>query len=225
VDEELFAPRRRNERMRARLTGGELDKPLVLYAGRLAAEKRLIDLCDAAAMLPGVRFAFIGDGPQRDALERRNHQMRAVFTGYLRGLPLAEAFACADVFAFPSDTDTFGQVVLQAMASGVPPVVVAGSAPAQLVPEGIAGLHVPARDPRALANAIRWLTAHPDAHDEMGSAARKHALGYSWDTLVDRLEVLLFQDAPVATTWTPGETVMAPTSAGITPPLGPSRGP
>src|SRR5262249_38737371 len=92
VDLALFHPGRRSAEMRRRLTGGEAEKPLVLYVGRLAREKRLLDLYDAAGQVRGVRYALVGDGPLRPQLERRFATVPAVFTGYLRGEPLAEAF-------------------------------------------------------------------------------------------------------------------------------------
>jgi glycosyltransferase involved in cell wall biosynthesis len=191
VDRGLFNPDRRSGGMRIRLTGGEPEKPLVLYAGRLAREKRLIDLLAAARKLPGVRFALVGDGPDRDALERQFASVPVVFTGFLRGIPLAEAFASADVFAFPSESETFGQVVLQAMASGVPPVVIENTAPAEFVEHGISGLHIPGRAPAALAAAIRNLIDDPHGRTDMGHRAAEASRSYSWDHLVDRLEQLL----------------------------------
>lgn len=196
VDTEIFRPERRSAWMRLRLTGGEPERPLVLYVGRLAREKRLLDLYEAARRLSGVRFALVGDGPERELLERRFASVPAVFTGYLRGETLAAAFAAADIFAFPSDTDTFGQVVLQALASGVPAIVPTGTAPAELVPHGIAGLHVPPRDPNALADAIDRLVHEPDQRIAMARAARTHAASYSWPALLDQLEAMLALTGP-----------------------------
>jgi phosphatidylinositol alpha 1,6-mannosyltransferase len=196
VDLALFGPERRSAETRRRLTGGETEKPLVLYVGRLAKEKRLDDLHAAARRLSGVRFALVGDGPERDALERRFADVPAVFTGFLRGAPLAAAFASADIFAFPSDTDTFGQVVLQAMASGVPPIVPRGSAPAEFVPNGAAGLHFAPRSPEALAAAIAVLAGDEHLRTRLAHAARARAQRYSWPALVDRLEVMLGVPVP-----------------------------
>lgn len=191
VDTALFRPERRSGEMRARLTGGHPERPLVLYVGRLAREKRILDLLEATRQLRHVRFAFVGDGPMRGQLERLFPADRTVFTGYLRGEPLAEAFASADVFAFPSDTDTFAQVVLQAMASGVPPVVAAGTAPAQFVTDGVSGLHAPARSPRDFAAAIGRLVCDEPLLSMLSSGARAGVAGRSWETLVDSLEALL----------------------------------
>ena len=114
-----------------------------------------------------------------------------MFTGFLRGVPLAEAFASADVFAFPSDTDTFAQVVLQAMASGTPPVVAQHTAPAQFVPHDVAGLHAPARSPREFAAAIGQLLDDRTLRARLSAGAVDAAQSRSWEALIDRLEGLL----------------------------------
>ena len=191
VDTALFNPQRRNEETRARLTGGDPSRPLVLFVGRLAREKRVLDLLEATRRLRHARFALVGDGPQRAELERLFPADRTVFTGYLRGAPLAEAFAAADVFAFPSDTDTFAQVVLQAMASAVPVAVAAETAPAGLVPDGIAGLHVEARSPSAFAAAIGSIIDDSPLHDRLSAGALRAVEGRSWDALVQALEARL----------------------------------
>lgn len=194
VDTSLFHPGRRTVEMRSRLTGGHPELPLVLYVGRLAREKRILDLLEATRQLRHVRFAFVGDGPIRGQLERVFPADRTVFTGYLRGEPLAQAFASADVFAFPSDTDTFAQVVLQAMASGVPPVVAAGTAPAQFVTNGVSGLHAPARSPRDFAAAIGRIVCDEPLARTLVHGAREGITGRSWEALINPLEALLAGD-------------------------------
>ncbi len=195
VDTSLFHPGRRSAAVRARLTNGEPARPLVLYAGRLAKEKRLLDLLEATRQLPHVRFAFVGDGPQRAQLERVFPHERTVFTGYLRGISLAEAFASADLFAFPSDSDTFAQVVLQAMASGVPPIVVAGSAPASMVEHGVSGLHVAPRSGAAIAEALSVLVSQHEYRNTLARNAVQAAAARNWEALVDRMERLLSGEA------------------------------
>lgn len=194
VDTALFNPGRRSEAMRELLTKGEPDRPLVLFVGRLAREKRVLDLLEATRLLRHARFAFVGDGPQRAELERLFPRERTVFTGYLRGTPLAEAFAAADVFAFPSDTDTFAQVVLQAMASGVPVAVAAGTAPATLVPDGVAGLHLEARSPSAFAEGIGTIIDDRALHDRMAAGALHAVEGRTWAALVQTMETILFPE-------------------------------
>ena len=195
VDTDLFNPARRSEEMRTRLTNGQPDLPLVLYVGRLAREKRILDLLEATRQLRTARFAFVGDGPMRAQLERVFPADRTVFTGYLRGEPLAQAFASADVFAFPSDTDTFAQVVLQALASAVPAVVASDTAPAQFVTHEVSGLHAPARSPADFAAAIGRLVCDRPLHRSLASGALASVSGRSWEALIEPLEALLVRPA------------------------------
>jgi phosphatidylinositol alpha 1,6-mannosyltransferase len=125
VDRAQFTPNARSRAMRARL-GASRDEVLILYVGRLAREKKLDRLAAAARRVRGVRVALVGDGPDRARLEQLFEGLPVTFVGLLHGADLASAYASGDVFAFPSDTETFGNVVLEAMASGLP--VVATSA-------------------------------------------------------------------------------------------------
>jgi glycosyltransferase involved in cell wall biosynthesis len=117
---------------------------VVLYVGRLASEKGLGILAPLSARLPELRFLVVGDGPLAEELKAGT--VRATFTGFLRGEALAEAYRAGDIFLFPSATDTFGNVLLEAMASGLPLVVVAGGPGAELVARSGAGLSYPAGD-------------------------------------------------------------------------------
>lgn len=127
VDRELFRIDRDGSAMRERLTPRPED-PLVLYVGRLAAEKDCDRLLPLLERHPRMHLAFVGDGPDRERLERLFGSERVTFTGVLRGEDLADAYAAADVFVFPSTTDTLGLVLLEAMACGVP--IVATDTPA-----------------------------------------------------------------------------------------------
>lgn len=139
VDPELFGPHRSSETMRLRLSGGEPEKRLLLYVGRLAAEKEIERLRDLLTASSGFRLAVVGDGPHRPELEAYFAGTGTVFTGFLHGTELAEAYASSDVFAFPSATETLGLVLLEAMASGLP-VIAAASAPTrEQVAEGTTG--------------------------------------------------------------------------------------
>jgi phosphatidylinositol alpha 1,6-mannosyltransferase len=119
VDTTLFTPRRRSNMWRERLGAGP-DDVLLVYVGRLACEKKLERLAYALRRVSGVRLALVGDGPQRARLEQVFAGLPVTFAGLLRGPDLAAAYAAGDVFVFPSDTETFGNVVLEAMASGLP---------------------------------------------------------------------------------------------------------
>jgi glycosyltransferase involved in cell wall biosynthesis len=191
VDTDLFHPSHASAGMRERLSGGQAGGPLALFVGRLAREKNVAALHEVIRSVPCMRLAIVGDGPARAELESRLGGSSVVFTGYLRGEELATAFASADMFLFPSESETFGQVVLQAMASGLPPIVIAGSAPAELVPCGIAGLHVAPGRPAALAHAAHTLAQSPTLRRSMSTAAVECARRYSWPALIDRMEALL----------------------------------
>jgi glycosyltransferase involved in cell wall biosynthesis len=139
VDCALFNPARRLTSMRERLGAGEGDL-LVVYVGRLAREKKLHRLAAALRNLPGVHVALVGGGPERERLEQVFAGLPATFVGPLHGAELAAAYASADVFAFPSDTDTFGNVVLEAMACGLPVVASNVGGQVDLIDDGGSGL-------------------------------------------------------------------------------------
>jgi glycosyltransferase involved in cell wall biosynthesis len=153
VDAELFTPERRSASMRARLgaSSGEL---LVVYVGRLAREKKLARLAAALRLVRGVHVALVGDGPHRHELEQLFDGLPATFTGTLHGQDLAAAYASADVFAFPSDTDTFGNVVLEAMACGLPIVACTCGGQVDLVDEGRNGLLFAPEDVEAFVERL-----------------------------------------------------------------------
>lgn len=127
VDRGRFRADRDRGRLRTTL-GADPDLPVALYVGRLAAEKGCPELIGLATEEPRMQLALVGDGPDRGRLERMFHGTRATFTGFLRGDDLADAYAAADVFVFPSHTDTLGLVLLEAMATGLP--IVAADTPA-----------------------------------------------------------------------------------------------
>lgn len=139
VDATLFSPNARSTEARSRLGARDSDV-LVVYVGRLAREKKLDNLAEALSRVPGLRAALVGDGPDRARLEAIFEDLPATFTGTLRGADLAAAYASADIFAFPSDTDTFGNVVLEAMACGLPVVASSVGGQVDLVSDNETGL-------------------------------------------------------------------------------------
>jgi glycosyltransferase involved in cell wall biosynthesis len=128
VDAERFSPKHR------RLSVYELPRPIWLYVGRVAAEKRIEDFLDLT--LPGTKVV-VGDGPAREELERRYPE--AVFRGWRFGDDLAAHFASADCFVFPSRSETFGNVILEALASGLPVASVPAPGPIDLIQDGVNG--------------------------------------------------------------------------------------
>lgn len=181
VDAELFSPLRRSEALRARLLGG--GDLLLLSVGRVSHEKRLEVLLDAFRRVrdetPGARLAIAGDGPAREGLEAGAPD-GVEFVGQLHGEELAALYASADVFCFPSTTDTFGQVILEAAASGLPVVAAAAGGAAELVRHGRTGLLVPPDDPAAFARVLVELASSPDRRGTLGRAARAAAVDRTW---------------------------------------------
>jgi glycosyltransferase involved in cell wall biosynthesis/predicted metal-dependent phosphoesterase TrpH len=161
----------------------------VLYAGRLTKEKGVDLLADAFlrahARDPRLRLALAGGGPEEQALRERLGE-RAVFLGWLEGDALARAYASADLFLFASSTDTFGQVILEAQASGLPVVAVAEGGPRTLIEDGRTGLLRPA-DPDALAAALCDLAAAPAARGRLAAAALQEVRGRTWERALERL--------------------------------------
>ena len=147
------------------------------YVGRLSVEKnvRLLQAVEAELDAEGldVRFTIVGDGSEREWLQR--NMLRAEFTGVLRGEALAQAYAQMDIFAFPSETDTVGNVVLEAMASGVPAVVMAGGGPKFMVDPGRTAIVAADRD--EFIQGVRTLVRHRERREAMGAAARACAQG------------------------------------------------
>jgi glycosyltransferase involved in cell wall biosynthesis len=187
VDATSFAPLRRDESWRTHLlAGGEV---LLLSVGRLSKEKRVGVLLDAFARLddPRVRLAIAGDGPARAELEA-DAPAGVIFLGELHGRELATAYASADVFCFPSTTDTFGQVILEAAACGLPILAAAAGGALELVEQGRTGLLVAPDDANELAAALRRLAAAPRERSALGRAARAFALDRTWERSLDELD-------------------------------------
>lgn len=187
VDMARFSPAKRSAAMRARF-GAKPDTVVVAYIGRIAAEKGLAVAAAAMRRLAGeksIRFVVVGEGPYEERL-RSQSPADTVFTGRLSGESLSEAYASADLFVFPSTTDTFGQVLLEAMASGLP-VVAADAGPTREVVGEEAGAFVPPGDDAALATGIYRLATDPAERSRMAAAALRAASARSWSAVFDDL--------------------------------------
>ena len=177
VDAELFhsAKRTRDPEDPVRILG---------FVGRLSVEKNIGLLVDIQHDLDqnqgNARFLIVGHGGDEAWLRER--MPRAEFTGVLRGEELPRAYANMDIFVFPSHTDTFGNVVLEALASGVPVIVTPDGGPCTIVRDGVTGRIVPDDQ---FAPAITGILADPDRHAEMRRAARAYALTASWDSVFE----------------------------------------
>ena len=184
VDAGVFRPDRpRREAIRHALGIGP-DEVAVAYVGRLAAEKNIDYLAEALEIARGrsdrIVPLIVGDGPERPMLEGRLGEA-ARFVGFRSGMDLADHYAAADLFAFASRTETFGNVVLEAMATALPVIVLAEGGPADLVESGINGLAIdPEAPPEAFAEAIVGLANDPARREGMAEHARKAALSRTW---------------------------------------------
>ncbi len=187
VNTERFNPRHARPAMRRRLLNGrDPDSLLCIFVGRLANEKR-IELLRDVAQSPGIALTIIGDGALREELERVFAHTDTLFTGYLFGDELAQAYASADVFVFPGEYETFGQVIQEAMASGLPSVVVnAGGAP-DVVADGASGIVVEPGS-QAFAEVIQSLRDQPELRRRMSRNALMMAAERPWSALMAQLE-------------------------------------
>ncbi|WP_236968377.1 glycosyltransferase family 4 protein [Microbacterium aurantiacum] len=181
VDGERFHPARRSAAWRERTAPGEV---IVGYAGRLAPEKQVEDL-RALDGLPGVRVVVIGDGPARPTLERL--LPRAVFTGHLEGTALAEAMASLDVFVHPGESETFGQTIQEALASGVPAVATGTGGPVDLVRSSVDGWLYRPGDLADLRSRVADLVGDASKRAAFAVAARDGVKDRTWAALGDQL--------------------------------------
>ena len=188
VDSELFSPDKRDMAWRRSL-GMADDEVAVSFAGRLVKEKnvaiytRVMNALAAKGLK--VKPLVIGDGPEMTAM--RAGLRNGVFAGFLHGEHLARAYASSDIFFFPSESETFGNVTLEAMASGLPAVNAIASGSNSLVTEGETGHLVSARDEQGLAAKLEALVQDESLRNKMGAAARQRALTFSWDHILSGL--------------------------------------
>lgn len=194
VDTQVFSPAHRSEALRAQWGAGP-DDIVVAVVGRLAPEKNLHLLLEAWQALrqhqPRARLLLVGDGPQRAELQAACPD--ALFAGARRGQDLSAHYASADLFAFPSLSETFGNVVLEALASGLPCVCFDHAAAGHLLRDGQAGLLVDPARPRDFATSLHLLALDAPRRQAMAAAARALALREDWEGIVARFEGLLLQ--------------------------------
>jgi glycosyltransferase involved in cell wall biosynthesis len=190
VNGALFNPQHRSAAWRQQVTTNPGAK-ILLYVGRLSHEKNLDALLSAFKAIendePDAHLVLVGDGPARQELEQALAGRRVLFTGYLKGEALAEAYASADLFAFPSTTETFGQVVLEAMASGLPVIAFDAEGVRDLVRHNETGLLAPEGDTAAFTQSLRALLAQPERRAAMRLQARSAAEGRTWESVLNDL--------------------------------------
>ncbi|EIE20061.1 UDP-Glycosyltransferase/glycogen phosphorylase [Coccomyxa subellipsoidea C-169] len=197
VDTDVFNPGFRSAEMRARMSGGKPDSVILTYVGRLGAEKNLEALKGMMERLPSnVCLCFVGDGPSRPDLAKRFEGLPVYFTGMLRGEELSSAYASADIFMMPSETETLGFVALEAMASGLPVVAVAAGGLVDIITKpGYAGHLYAPNDYTAATELTRKLVHDVAAREAMGQAARAHVEKLGWMAAVRRIRDHQYQRA------------------------------
>jgi glycosyltransferase involved in cell wall biosynthesis len=188
VNTDRFTPVRRSMRWRQAHGTGD-DEVVVAFVSRLVREKGLDVYADVIERLERRnvphRSLVVGDGPARDALKAR--LPNTTFAGFLEGENLAQAYASSDVFLFPSDTETFGNVTLEAMASGLPTVCADAAGSRDLVDDGTTGRLCPPGDVDAFAEAACELIADASLRDRMSTAAFERAQDFTWSNVLSRI--------------------------------------
>jgi glycosyltransferase involved in cell wall biosynthesis len=184
TDLEFYNPRHRDETYFA--TWNVRNKFVFIYTGRISKEKNLDLICEAFVADPFLQehaaLALIGDGPYRETIAARYSHPAIIFPGFLKGKPLARAYASADCFVFPSTTDTYGNSVLEAQASGLPALVSDEGGPKEIIVPDKTGFVLPGHDRDAWRAAMRKLAEQPELKHQMAAAARAHTATRDWAT-------------------------------------------
>lgn len=189
VDTELFHPRFKSAEMRSHLTQGHPDATLLLYVGRLSAEKEINQILPVLKAIPNSRLALVGDGPYRQELEQIFAGTNTHFVGYLQGEALAAAFASSDAFLFPSRTETLGLVLLEAMAAGCPVVAARSGGIPDIVTDGVNGCLFEPTDINGLQIATQNLLQNSEKSKGMLSQnARQEAERWGWSAATKNLQ-------------------------------------
>ncbi|WP_226579554.1 glycosyltransferase family 4 protein [Halobacillus litoralis] len=189
VDSYFFHPYQNEESIRRIY---KIEEPYILsYVGRLAREKGLDVLMQTAEKLPhsikqNVHWIIVGNGPMYRKL-KQNAPTNMTFTGYQENERLSQIYACSDLFVFPSATETFGNVVLESLASGTPAIVARSGGVQEIVQDGITGYLCEAEQSDSFVSAISTLLSQPALRKEMSRAARTYAQSQRWDLIFDQL--------------------------------------
>jgi glycosyltransferase involved in cell wall biosynthesis len=198
VDTALFSPARRSTEVRAAWLKDRPqpeNKAILLYVGRVSWEKNLTLLVQAYQRMDHdhCHLVIVGDGPAFAEVQQKLVGLPATFTGYLSGEPLAKAYASADIFAFPSITETFGQVILEAMASGLPVVGILSEGVCDLVDNGKTGFLLDGKQTReeervaGYMAALERLVAHEQLRYATSQAAHLEAQKRTWHDAMECL--------------------------------------
>ncbi len=186
VDTETFKPEFRNQKMRNKLLGKYPDKnSLLIYVGRLSAEKQIERIKPVLEEIPDACLALVGDGPYRNQLEKIFENTQTNFIGYLSGEELASAYASGDIFLFPSSTETLGLVLLEAMAAGCPVIGANKGGIPDIINDGVNGcLYNPDgvdQGKSSLIEATKKILNNNTKKENMRIEARKESEKWNWN--------------------------------------------
>ncbi|MDZ7806426.1 MAG: glycosyltransferase, partial [Gracilimonas sp.] len=188
VNTELFSPEKRSESWRKE-HGFDEDDIVVTFVSRLVWEKELDTFRHSVqklgAEIKKVKAMVVGDGPAKEELQKLMPE--AVYTGFLNGDELATAYASSDVFMFPSHTETFGNVTLEAMSCGLPCLVANATGSRSLVEDSVNGFLAEPQDKEDFTNKLKAISESEDLRQEMGKNSREKALSYEWDEINGQL--------------------------------------
>lgn len=193
VDTTNFRPELRSDKMREKLFGKyQKTDSLLIYVGRLSAEKQIERIKPVLDNIPGACLALVGDGPYRGQLEKIFENTQTSFIGYLSGEELASAYASGDIFLFPSSTETLGLVLLEAMAAGCPVIGANKGGIPDIIDDGINGcLYNPDEKDngeRSLIEATKKILVDNNKKETMRKAARKEAEKWDWNQATLQLQ-------------------------------------
>ncbi len=198
VDTDSFKPEFRSSQMRKRLLGNYEDKgSLLIYVGRLSAEKQIERIKPVLEAIPDACLALVGDGPYRNQLEKIFEDTQTNFIGYLAGEELASAYASGDIFLFPSSTETLGLVLLEAMAAGCPVIGANKGGIPDIINDEVNGcLYNPDENDNgeeSLINATKKILFDNDKKAKMRLAAREEAERWDWNQATIQLKEFYIQ--------------------------------
>lgn len=196
IDTDQFHPRFSNRWMRNKMIGREDcddDHLLLLYVGRLAAEKRISKLKKILDQLPNASLCIIGAGPEEDSLKEEFADTPANFLGELHGEELSQAYASADIFCFPSDSETLGFVIMEAMASGLPVVAANAGGIPSIIEDGKTGYLV--TETHEYVDRINKIRKDPQKRRDMAIQARQATEEWSWNASMSKLVSVQYPEA------------------------------
>lgn len=196
IDTERFHPKFKSDVMRDTMSAGHPDDFLLVYVGRLGAEKRIKDVKPILERMPNARFCVVGKGPQMEELQEYFKDTNTIFLGQLGGDELSQAFASADAFVMPSDSETLGFVVLESMASGVPVVGAKAGGIPSLIQYGKDSFLVTTGDIDGYVSCLRQLQDAKFRRD-MGKKARAEAERWGWEAATSVLRNVQYEKALV----------------------------